>query len=311
MQKLTTETIITQFTEIHGNLYDYSLVEYNGNLHKVDIICPIHGVFQQTPKEHKKGSGCNECGVIKMANKRVEKAKKIFFDEANLKHKNKYDYSMVVYKKAKLLVDIICPIHGIFPQTPNNHKRGIGCPKCGDLSTAQKLTQKEEDFIFKAIAKHGNKYDYSQIKFKNNHTEIDIKCNKCKQIFSQLPGNHIHKSTNSGCSYCNQGNRGRSTYKNRRTILYYAIIEGVYKIGVTTKTFHKRYITDLNNGNKIQLIKEWIFEDGVDAFDLEQQIIRDNKHYKYEGKKLLIGGNTELFSKNILSDINPLIESRY
>ena len=46
----------------------------------------------------------------------------------------------------------------------------------------------------------------------------------------------------------------------------------------------------------------WIIEEGVNVLEW---IIRDN----YKGEKLLISG-TELFSKNILSDIKPLIESR-
>ena len=52
----------------------------------------------------------------------VEKARKI--------HGNKYDYSKVEYKDSHTKVSIICPIHGEFLQTPNNHLNGQQCPFC-------------------------------------------------------------------------------------------------------------------------------------------------------------------------------------
>ena len=43
---------------IHGDKYDYSLVNYLNNYTPVKIICPIHGVFEQKPTYHiDKGNG--------------------------------------------------------------------------------------------------------------------------------------------------------------------------------------------------------------------------------------------------------------
>jgi conserved hypothetical protein len=50
--------------------------------------------------------------------------------KAKLVHGDKYDYSKVDYSNAHTKVCIICPNHGEFWQTPNNHLRGHGCPKC-------------------------------------------------------------------------------------------------------------------------------------------------------------------------------------
>ena len=50
MKKLTTEEFIKRAKEIHGDKYDYSLVEYKGIYEKVKIICPIHGLFEQSPR---------------------------------------------------------------------------------------------------------------------------------------------------------------------------------------------------------------------------------------------------------------------
>ena len=48
--------------ELIKDQYDYSLVRYVNNHTKVKIICPIHGVFEQTPDSHLQGAGCPRCG---------------------------------------------------------------------------------------------------------------------------------------------------------------------------------------------------------------------------------------------------------
>jgi hypothetical protein len=47
---------------LHGDKYDYSKVLYTGNENKVEIVCPIHGSFFQSPHTHLDKSGCPECG---------------------------------------------------------------------------------------------------------------------------------------------------------------------------------------------------------------------------------------------------------
>jgi hypothetical protein len=47
---------------IHGDCYDYSQVHYLGNTVKVAILCPQHGLFDQTPHSHLMGAGCPKCG---------------------------------------------------------------------------------------------------------------------------------------------------------------------------------------------------------------------------------------------------------
>lgn len=46
---------------IHGDKYDYSLVEYVNKNVKVKIICNIHGQFEQRPSDHLSGCGCPIC----------------------------------------------------------------------------------------------------------------------------------------------------------------------------------------------------------------------------------------------------------
>ena len=48
--------------KVHGDRYDYSLVEYFTSVtDKVPIICQSHGLFQQVVINHTTGSGCPSC----------------------------------------------------------------------------------------------------------------------------------------------------------------------------------------------------------------------------------------------------------
>lgn len=61
-KKCTSEQFIEKARKIHGNKYDYSKVEYNGNHKKVCIICPKHGEFWQLPLCHTvHHQGCPKC----------------------------------------------------------------------------------------------------------------------------------------------------------------------------------------------------------------------------------------------------------
>jgi hypothetical protein len=60
-KKLNTEQFIERVRKIYGDRYDYSLVKYVNAHTKVKIICPIHGVFERTPRSHWDGKGCPIC----------------------------------------------------------------------------------------------------------------------------------------------------------------------------------------------------------------------------------------------------------
>lgn len=61
MRKLNTQDFIEKAISIHGNKYDYSLVEYKSAHSKVKIICPDHGIFEQKPNCHNSARGCPVC----------------------------------------------------------------------------------------------------------------------------------------------------------------------------------------------------------------------------------------------------------
>ena len=171
----TTKWFIEKAKEIHGDKYNYNKVKYNGNRNKVCIICPEHGEFWQTPNNHLKGEGCKFCAFDELSKKKKMDIKS--FIEKSIKiHNNKYDYRKVDLENRdeKGRVCIICPEHGEFWQTPNSHLQGNGCKKCSKSNPPIKLTT--EEFIERAKAVHGDKYDYSKVKYEGTAKKVTIIC---------------------------------------------------------------------------------------------------------------------------------------
>lgn len=123
------EEFIRKATYTHGDTYDYSKSVYINSATPIDILCPIHGLFKQTPNSHTQGKGCRKCGSIKTG-RTLTKSKEHFVNAASDVHKNKYNYEATIYVIDSVKVDIICPTHGIFRQTPSSHLQGNGCPAC-------------------------------------------------------------------------------------------------------------------------------------------------------------------------------------
>lgn len=133
-KKLTTEEFTKRAKQIHGDKYDYSLVDYKNARTKVKIICPEHGEFEQTPTAHlNNNQGCKKC-----YDKKQSLTTEQFIEKAKIIHGDKYDYSLVDYKNGKTKVKIICPNHGMFEQQPRAHLDVQGCPKC-KMSHGEKI----------------------------------------------------------------------------------------------------------------------------------------------------------------------------
>lgn len=72
----TNEEIITEFNTTHDYFYDYSKIKYINNVTKIIIGCKLHGDFTQTPKQHKRGEGCPDCGLTKRGYYFIKRAEK-------------------------------------------------------------------------------------------------------------------------------------------------------------------------------------------------------------------------------------------
>lgn len=113
--------------------------------------------------------------------------------------KNRYDYSQVVYKNCITKVIIKCNVClKIFEQTPSGHTQ-YGCSYCGRIKANTLITKTLEKFIDEAKNIHGDKYDYSYVKYINSDTNVTILHNICDFKFEQTPYSHIKGH---GCSKC-------------------------------------------------------------------------------------------------------------
>jgi len=179
VRSLTTNEAVESFKKIHGDTYDYSNVEYVNNISKIEIICKIHGSFEQSPAVHLRGNGCQVCSG------RKRHTTEEFVSKLNKLYGNEYDLSHVKYTNANTKVKIICKIHGEFKQLPNNIVRMHGCPACTD-----RKKKNVSEFLNRAREVHGDEYNYSNVIYKNCHTNVDIIC-KVHGSFLQQPRIHI------------------------------------------------------------------------------------------------------------------------
>ena len=188
----TVESFIEAAQAVHGDRYDYSQVEYSMNKAPITIICADHGPFSQIAAVHLRGNGCPDCG----GNKKL--TTQSFIDKAQTVHGDRYDYSQVDYERAHVIVTIICPDHGPFMQSPSNHFAGKGCAECGKLAAGDARRKTTEQFIAKANAVHGDRYDYSLVEYVSSATKVTINCFD-HGPFEQTPSEHL---IGSGCAKC-------------------------------------------------------------------------------------------------------------
>ena len=113
-----------------------------------------------------------------------------FIEKANIVHNGRYLYDKVKYINSVSKVCIICPEHGEFWQSPSEHMRGKGCPKCANERRGRFNRMTLGEFISKAKEIHGNRFDYEKVEYHNTNTKVCIICPEHGE-FWQTPLAHI------------------------------------------------------------------------------------------------------------------------
>lgn len=178
--------------QIHGDKYDYSFSEYVNMKSKISIKCNIcKNIFIQVSDNHL----YNKCGCPTCAgNKKSDTVS--FILKSQKIHGNRYDYSKTYYVNCSKKVIIFCKkCKNYFKQMPTSHLNGHGCHFC-----SKTFPTGTELFISQAKKIHGDKYDYSLVKYVNNFTPIFIVCKICGNKFFQRPSHHIQGSECPKCS---------------------------------------------------------------------------------------------------------------
>jgi hypothetical protein len=125
---LSGEEQVQRFRAIHGHnnyAYDLSELRSNNNKHRLKVTCIHHGPFTVTYHAHLKKAGCPQC------TKHYQHLAGLYFEQrARAIHGDKYTYGQYVAAAKKM--EITCPKHGLFMQTPASHLQQHGCPGCAD-----------------------------------------------------------------------------------------------------------------------------------------------------------------------------------
>lgn len=186
---MTEAEFIEKARDKFGDRFDYSLVKITGNQTKVKIICPVHGVIEQTPYNHLKyKSGCYKCSGQKGY------TTEDFIRKSKERNGERYDYSLTEYNGSLEDVTLICRKHGPFKVNAENHlHHGQGCRICnlGSRTT--------EEFIEEARKAHGDYYDYSKSEYVGIEKPIIITCPKHGD-FETTPHEHLRGGN---CPKCN------------------------------------------------------------------------------------------------------------
>jgi hypothetical protein len=130
-KKLTKAEFVVKAIQVHGDLYKYSNVVYEGNKVKVEILCENHGVFFQKPNNHiSLKQGCPKCKASKHSN-RSTKNFNSFYEKAKNKFGEKFEYDESCFSGFSISTKIVCKKHGEIDQTPYRHLASVhGCMEC-------------------------------------------------------------------------------------------------------------------------------------------------------------------------------------
>ena len=253
--------LVNDFKELYGNRYLYNEKGYINSTTKMEITCPKHGTFEQTPFNHiNKKLGCPICKKENQEKKRI----KIFIEKANLVHNNFYDYSLVEKQhvgKPNKLITILCPLHGSFKQKSNDHLRGRKCKRCAGNGISKKsiqwLTYLEKTENIKII--HGaNEGEY---KIPGTRYTADGYCKETNTIY-EFHGDF---------------------FRGNPKVFPSDYVSKMYTRGDTAGSLYKRTIEKENiiRGMGFNLVTLWEREFDEMGIDVEvdvQSIIRRHKH---------------------------------
>ena len=165
------------------------------------------------------------------------KTKEDFIIREKKAHGNKYDYSKVEYVGCKTKVIIICRKHGEFEQVPEYHSCGYGCSKCGGS-----LPLNTKTFIKKATKIHGDKFNYSKVKYVNYKSEdkqyfggfVNLAQSNINQVFEEfctrLSLKHDENTHNIITKHFSDKNSDSDWKKRTDLLKEYFLVLGLYEL---------------------------------------------------------------------------------
>lgn len=178
----------------------------------------------------------------------------------------------------------------------NIHNNRASCPHCAGII---RKTDKEISIM---LENNGWRItdtvlpDYTR-------SSVKLTCIECGLTREGILGNYLYKSIS--CPDCT-GRFYENSKDDAKAVLYYLKIdfegETYYKIGITYKDYSMRFKRDLKrDGINIQMLSQLQCDTRLKARKLEQYFLTTFSEYRYKGSPILLsGGNTELFTRDVL-----------
>ena len=288
---------IKDFINVHGDTYIYPEEVINNSI-KITIICRNCGPFKQSPNKHKSGQGCPTCKYIRIREKITNSYEKNV-EDFNIVHNFKYKYPYFECISNRFKISIMCPTHGEFYQSIDNHKSGHGCPKCARIGNKLKSYEYYTNLFNK---KHNNFYHYPFFENKKAKDFIKIIC-PVHGAFEQTID--VHKR--SGCKKCSysKNNCGwsysdweKAAEKSKTFDSYKVYIlecfnenERFIKIGKTFTTVKCRYSGKRAMPYKYNILKTINYDTAFNCSKKEQYLLSLYKDSKYTPEIHFVGSN--------------------
>lgn len=144
----------------YGLKYEYRFINYIDSRIHVKIKCKKHGIFKIMPevflKKNLKTEPCPLC--------ELERRQKLFVIKANRVHNYKYNYSKLNYVNPFTNIEILCPKHGSFWQSPHNHLSGNGCKYCSIDQKISKGEKKIKEYLESRNVLYMQEYIFKDLK---------------------------------------------------------------------------------------------------------------------------------------------------
>lgn len=302
-RKYNTASFIEESKRIYGDRYEYDKTEYKTIKDFTTFTCKQHGDFVQRIEAHLLGKeGCRDCYKIKCREREVEERKNNFISSAINLHGDKYDYSNVEYVNNSTKVSIICPVHGVFKQTPSGHSAGRGCSRCGVIKNSKVRSLPLEEFLIRSKEVHGDFYDYSLVDLNGVREKVEIIC-PIHGKFSQVAYAHY---IGSGCPECgnertqnllknhHSNNQGGYYGTSKTSFLYLMEINNEFlKIGVSKNPINRKRAISSEIMGEVKILYV-ISGQANKLFEFEQITLKDKK-LKRHIPKLEFAGKYECF----------------
>ena len=309
---------VKEGSRVHNNKYSYDKVVYVRSDQEVIITCPIHGDFKQRPANHKRGAGCQECGLQKLRDN-FKLSQEEVMGRSFEKFKVDFNIDLTNYDNINSLVTFYCPVHGKFEDKVSNHLASDdGCSKCFNEKdkVSWNRTSVEENMI--ALKKlYNNKYHFFQEDIKTNSHKVRYYCFKHKKLY-RTKLRHLldgHSCRDCGKELASEKLTGKYNTKiiERNSKFFKEDPNNVYLLKLTNSIFKIGIAKDvIHRGQSIKSATEYtpevIFTKGGSTyacFYLEQKLHEVFKDFRFYSKTPW-KGHTEVFTLNA-DQVNEVI----